>query len=160
MPRTDSPRTTVNAPLSPSDVEADLVAFSAVAGVELSAPQAIGAGGLSEAVLFDLENVDMGGAYDPLTGAYTAPENGAYHVSGVLFGPPTTFQAQIQVDLGPGKVYDSFNTPNSSAAIGVAVIDYTVDLSAGQTITVFCEDTAGAGMNVGAGSCATFTRVS
>lgn len=155
MPRSNTLITSLNAPAS----DADITAFPAAAGVELSAPQAIGAGGLSVPVLFDLENVDNAGAYDPVTGAYTAPETGSYHVSGVLFGPVTTFQAQIQIDLGPAKVYDAVNAPNASASIGVAVIDFTVDLNAGQTLTIFCEDTAGAGMNVGAGSGVTFTRV-
>lgn len=154
MPRSNTLITSLNAPAS----EADITAFPAAAGVELSAPQAVGAG-LSVPVLFDVENVDNAGAYDPVTGAYTAPETGSYHVSGVLFGPPTTFQAQVQIDLGPSKVYDAVSTPNASASIGVAVIDFTVDLNAGQTLTVFCEDTAGAGMNVGGGSGATFTRV-
>lgn len=160
MPRFDSLTTSLDAPITPADVEADIAAFGEVVDAALTAPQAIPPGGIPAAVIFDTAVGNSGGEYDFITGAYTAPASGLYRITAqTVAASPTACNVSVQIDAGPGMARTIPGTVDPGAGVNVATLDVVLALNLGQTVTIFFEDVGGAGINVNAPSNATFERI-
>ena len=87
---------------------------------------------------FDIVDLNIGDSYDPLTGEFTPPVSGIYHISHQATGDDSCGTGEIGVILQVNGVDESeaFSEVHSSGASSVSL-----QLAAGDTVTVVTDYT-------------------
>ena len=117
----------ISVTITPSGYSTGLVAFLArIDGFT---------GSVSEhtTIPFDIVDLNIGNAYDPVNGDFTAPVNGIYEISYEALADDTCGTGYICVRLTINGVLLSHSCSEYMSSAGTAV---TIQLTAGDTVTV------------------------
>lgn len=147
MPRFNSLTTSLNVPVTPPEVEAQIGTYSERAGGAMVVPLIVGPGA-TVPVICDVGVQDPGGNYNAALGTYTVPSDGGYAVELNLLGPPATaYEAEFVVDGVPNGLIsqsvDQINGLGSKNNVGGMLT-----LTAGQTVGFQVTDTVGGGFTL------------